>query len=167
MKTPVIFALSTVFALAAFHATAAERACRPSLSNAYKCPDSSASPKVTKPVERACRPSLSNLWHCPEPSESRRRVAKPVERRAPSASTEEERRAPRRSPEGLAAREYATETQARAHCPSDTVVWANTRSNIYHFRGTANYGNTKSGAYMCEPDSISAGMRAAKNETHP
>lgn len=85
MKTPIIFALSAILAVAAFQATAADRACRPSLSNAYHCPDTSASPKVTKQVERACRPSLSNLWHCPEPSGSRRSVVKPVERRAPSA----------------------------------------------------------------------------------
>jgi hypothetical protein len=31
----------------------------------------------------------------------------------------------------------------------------------------AYYGATKSGGYMCEPDAISAGIRAAKNEPHP
>jgi len=40
------------------------------------------------------------------------------------------------------------------HCPGDTVVWANTRSHIYHFRGTSYYGNTASGAYMCEQDAL-------------
>ncbi len=65
------------------------------------------------------------------------------------------------------ANQYSTEAKARAHCGGDTVVWANTRSKIYHFRGTANYGNTVAGAYMCEGDSIGEGMRAAKNETHP
>jgi hypothetical protein len=65
------------------------------------------------------------------------------------------------------ANQYSTETLARAHCPTGTVVWANTRSNVYHFRGTYNYGNTKAGAYMCEQDSLAEGMRAAKNEKHP
>jgi hypothetical protein len=49
----------------------------------------------------------------------------------------------------------------------DTVVWVNLRSRIYHFSGTHNYGNTKSGAYMCESETAAAGMRAAKNEAHP
>ena len=65
------------------------------------------------------------------------------------------------------ANQYSTETLARARCPTGTVVWANTRSNVYHFRGTYNYGNTKAGAYMCEQDSLAEGMRAAKNEKHP
>jgi hypothetical protein len=69
MKTLIILALSAILAVAAFQAIAADRACRPSLSNLWHCPDTSAPPKVTKP---------------PEPSESRRRVVKPVERPAPS-----------------------------------------------------------------------------------
>jgi hypothetical protein len=35
------------------------------------------------------------------------------------------------------------------------------------FSGTKDYGNTKHGAYICEGDTAAAGMRAAKNETHP
>ena len=65
------------------------------------------------------------------------------------------------------ANEFSTEAQAKARCPSDTVVWVNLTSKIYHFSGTRNYGNTKHGAYMCERDTAAAGMRAAKNETHP
>jgi hypothetical protein len=65
------------------------------------------------------------------------------------------------------ANEFSTEAQARARCPADTVVWANLRSHIYHFRETRNYGTTKYGAYMCERDATAAGIRAAKNETHP
>jgi hypothetical protein len=65
------------------------------------------------------------------------------------------------------ANEFSTEAQAKARCPTDTVVWANLTSKIYHFSGTRNYGNTKHGAYMCERDTAAAGMRAAKNETHP
>jgi hypothetical protein len=30
------------------------------------------------------------------------------------------------------------------------VVWVNTKSNIYHFAGRRDYGNTKQGAYMCQ-----------------
>ena len=63
--------------------------------------------------------------------------------------------------------EFSTEAQAKARCPTDTVVWVNLTSKIYHFSGTKNYGSTKHGAYMCERDTAPAGMHAAKNETHP
>ena len=65
------------------------------------------------------------------------------------------------------ANEFSTEAEAKAHCPFDTVVWVNLKSKVYHFSGTRYYGETKSGAYMCERDSLADGMRAAKNETHP
>lgn len=63
--------------------------------------------------------------------------------------------------------QFATEAQAKAHCPGDTVVWANLQSKVYHFSGNRNYGNTKKGAYMCERDTAASGFRAAKNEKHP
>jgi pyruvate/2-oxoglutarate dehydrogenase complex dihydrolipoamide acyltransferase (E2) component len=63
--------------------------------------------------------------------------------------------------------QFGTDAQAKARCPSDTVVWLNTKSGIYHFAGTHNYGNTKQGAYMCEADAKAAGDRAAENEKHP
>jgi hypothetical protein len=63
--------------------------------------------------------------------------------------------------------QFASAVQAKSHCPADTVVWANLTSKIYHFYGTGSYGNTKHGAYMCETDAASAGIRPAKNETHP
>ena len=63
--------------------------------------------------------------------------------------------------------QYTTETQAKARCGSSTVVWANLSSKIYHFSGHKDYGNTKNGAYMCERDATSEGIRAAKNEKHP
>jgi pyruvate/2-oxoglutarate dehydrogenase complex dihydrolipoamide acyltransferase (E2) component len=62
---------------------------------------------------------------------------------------------------------FATDAQARAHCPADTVVWVNTKSHVYHFAGTHNYGTTKEGTYMCEADAKAAGDRAAENEKHP
>ena len=67
----------------------------------------------------------------------------------------------------VGANEFSTEAQAKARCPADTVVWVNLTSKVYHFSGTRSYGNTKRGTYMCEHDTAAAGMRAAKNETHP
>jgi hypothetical protein len=61
----------------------------------------------------------------------------------------------------------ASEAQAQASCPSDIVVWLNTKSGIYHFRGNHNYGNTKQGTYTCEASAKAAGDRAAENEKHP
>jgi hypothetical protein len=61
----------------------------------------------------------------------------------------------------------ATEAELKARCPSDTIVWVNTKSEVYHFAGTRDYGNTKQGNYMCEMDAKAAGDRAAKNEKHP
>jgi hypothetical protein len=43
--------------------------------------------------------------------------------------------------------QFASEQEARYHCPSDTVVWANERSHIYHFPGTSDYGHMKRGAF--------------------
>jgi hypothetical protein len=64
------------------------------------------------------------------------------------------------------ANEFSTEAEAKAHCPGDTIVWANTKSRIYHFSGNRAYAGTKAGAYMCERDTAAAGIRAAKNEKH-
>jgi hypothetical protein len=86
----------------------------------------------------------------------------PVGTVAPSKPT-----SPAASNEPTGAGQFATEAQAKARCRGDTVVWANTQSKIYHFSGSKNYGTTEHGAYMCEQNSVSAGMRAAKNETHP
>jgi hypothetical protein len=199
MKTPIALALLAVLAFATSPAAAAERTCRPSLSNMYHCPDASPTAKPTKaasPSGRACRPSLSNLWTCPDTSKPPRKSAGTTRACRPSLSngyscpgttsqkqespstrkTASRERACRPSlsngykcpEEGQAGEnQYSSERAARAHCFTDTVVWANTESNIYHFRGTYRYGNTKAGAYMCEQDSLAEGMRGAKNETHP
>ena len=65
------------------------------------------------------------------------------------------------------ANQFSTEGQAKYRCGGGTVVWANLDSKIYHFTGHKEYGKTKAGAYMCEQDATSQGMRAAKNEKHP
>ncbi|MGB9045779.1 MAG: hypothetical protein WCC81_25405, partial [Pseudolabrys sp.] len=65
------------------------------------------------------------------------------------------------------ANQYTTEGQARMRCLTGTVVWTNLNSKIYHFSGYKDYGNTKTGAYMCESDATSQGMRASKTEKRP
>jgi hypothetical protein len=72
--------------------------------------------------------------------------------------------APREPTTSLASGQFTTEAEAKTHCPSDTVVWANTRSRIYHYASSRIYGHTKMGAYMCEKETAAAGMRAAKRE---
>ena len=75
---------------------------------------------------------------------------------------------PKPAPTQTAARptgagQFSTEAEAKARCPSDTVVWVNTKSHIYHYAGTRSYGTTKRGAYMCEADANAAGDRASKS----
>jgi hypothetical protein len=67
----------------------------------------------------------------------------------------------------LEAGQFADEASAKSRCPSDTVVWVNLPSKVYHFAGTKSYGATKRGAYMCEKEAIAAEDRASKTERHP
>jgi hypothetical protein len=60
--------------------------------------------------------------------------------------------------------EFKTEAEAKASCPTDTVVWSNFNTKVYHYAGYADYGKTKKGAYMCEKNAIAGKFRAAKNE---
>jgi hypothetical protein len=72
-----------------------------------------------------------------------------------------------RSTAALEAGQFADDASAKASCPTDTVVWVNLPSKIYHFVGTKSYGNTKRGAYMCEKVAIARENRASKIEAHP
>lgn len=94
----------------------------------------------------------------PAPAKSTKTEPKMAPAAAPAA---------RSSSGASGANQYTTEAQAKARCGSGTVVWANLKSKIYHFAGHKDYGSTKEGAYMCERDATSEGMRAAKNEKHP
>ncbi len=67
------------------------------------------------------------------------------------------------APAALQAGQYTTELAARARCPSDTVVWVNTPTRVYHYSGTRYYGHTLKGAFMCEADARAAGYRASRN----
>ncbi|TYO61867.1 hypothetical protein FXV83_35995 [Bradyrhizobium hipponense] len=123
-----------------------------------ECRGGGATTPTAAPAPAPAAPSTRPTANAPgqPPVTSERPAQAPVARTpAPSTGTPS------------AAGQFATEAQARASCPVDTVVWVNLRSKIYHFSGTHNYGTTKDGAYMCERDTAAQGMRAAKNEQHP
>jgi hypothetical protein len=58
---------------------------------------------------------------------------------------------------------FTVETEAQQHCPSDTVVWVNTPTGVYHFKGMRWYGNTNHGAYVCKKEGDEAGYRSTRN----
>jgi hypothetical protein len=116
----------------------------------------SAQPQAGPAAKPAAAPAAA-----PAPTAS-----KPAAKPAPAAAKPAPM-APAASATPAGANQFAAEGQAKARCPADTVVWANLPTKIYHFAGKKDYGNTKSGAYMCEKDAMGSGMRAAKNEKHP
>ncbi len=61
----------------------------------------------------------------------------------------------------LAADQFASETEAKQKCGTDTVVWLNLSSKVYHSAGAKDYGKTKRGAYMCQANADRVG-RAVK-----
>lgn len=66
----------------------------------------------------------------------------------------------------LSANQFSTEAAAKAHCPSDTVVWANpSGSKAYHLSGDRYYGKTKHGGYMCQKDAEQAGYHQSGKHT--
>jgi hypothetical protein len=52
---------------------------------------------------------------------------------------------------------FPSESAARQACPNDIVVWLNTRSGIYHYKGQPWYGTTIVGAYVCKAEADQAG----------
>jgi hypothetical protein len=58
---------------------------------------------------------------------------------------------------------FASEQDARKHCPSDVVVWLNLPTHIYHLKGQRWYGATKSGAYVCKKEADATGNRGSLN----
>lgn len=58
---------------------------------------------------------------------------------------------------------FQNEQEARRHCPKDTVVWVNTKTGVYHFKGQRWYGNTKEGAFECRDEANAEGDRATRN----
>jgi hypothetical protein len=54
---------------------------------------------------------------------------------------------------------FSTELEAGRHCESDIVVWLDTATGIYHLKGMRWYGNTTSGAFVCQKEGDRAGYR--------
>jgi len=48
------------------------------------------------------------------------------------------------APSAEPAHQFQSEREAQQHCPNDTVVWLNTRTGVYHFKGQRWYGATRS-----------------------
>jgi hypothetical protein len=53
---------------------------------------------------------------------------------------------------------FRTEGAARAHCPDDRVVWANTTTHTLHLRGDHHFAHTK-GGFACEAEARALGYR--------
>jgi len=103
----------------------------------------------TKPAEQP-KPEVATAPQSTTPAQPRSESTQAPAPQAPTAS--------------LATGQFTSEADAKSHCPGDTVVWANTRSRIYHYPTSRRYGHTKLGAYMCEKETAAAGIRAAKRE---
>jgi len=58
---------------------------------------------------------------------------------------------------------YQSEREAQATCPRDAVVWVNTRTGVYHFKGQRWYGTTKEGCYECRKEADGEGDGATRN----
>ncbi|MEE3623005.1 hypothetical protein UCD39_03255 [Nitrospirillum sp. BR 11752] len=58
---------------------------------------------------------------------------------------------------------FQTAQSAAAHCPKDVVVWVNTHTGVFHFKGQRWYAATKQGAFVCEAEALQGGMRATRN----
>ena len=112
-----------------------------------------AEPTVAAPV--APKPPVGTIAPAPTaPAPTAQKPAPSTVARQPSAPTA-----------GAQSGEYADEAQAKAHCPGDTVVWANLSSKILPFQRRQKLW--KRGAYMCEKEAMTAQYRASKNEKHP
>jgi hypothetical protein len=121
-------------------------------------------PTATAPAPKQASPATPATPIQPKQTRTPTTTAAPAPAPAPAPSQQPP------VPKGAAtleAGQFADEASAKARCPSDTVVWVNLPSKIYHFAGTKNYGTTKRGAYMCEKEAIAGENRASKTETHP
>ena len=61
---------------------------------------------------------------------------------------------------GQGMRTFTSEGASHRYCPADTVVWLDTSSANYHFKGDPWYGHTQRGKYVCKAEADKDGMRA-------
>jgi hypothetical protein len=120
-------------------------------------------PTAAAPTPPPSRPAPTATEAAPAPAPLR---PAPTTTAAPAPAPAQQPATPRGSAT-LEAGQFADEASAKARCSTDTVVWVNLPSKIYHFAGTKSYGTTKRGVYMCEKEAIAAEDRASKTETHP
>ena len=64
---------------------------------------------------------------------------------------------------GQGMQSFTSEQAAQRHCLGDTIVWLNTSSANYHFKGDPWYGRTERGTYVCKVEADKDGMRAWAN----
>jgi hypothetical protein len=64
---------------------------------------------------------------------------------------------------GAAAQTPTHVPPAQLTCPGDVVVWVNTHSGVYHYRGERYFGSTKAGKFTCEKDAKAEGDRPTRN----
>ena len=60
-------------------------------------------------------------------------------------------------------KQYAA-VDPKIFCRSDRVVWVNTESKVYHYKGERWFGRTKNGQFECEKAARAEGDRATRNE---
>jgi hypothetical protein len=124
-------------------------------------------PGCRKPAAAAPAQPAAPAATAPAAAPATPATAAPARQAAPVPAATAPKQAPAPAAATTGANQFTSEALAKARCPSDTVVYVNLKSKIYHFAGHRDYGNLKNGAYMCEKDTASAGARAAKNEKHP
>jgi hypothetical protein len=122
-------------------------------------------PTAATPPPAPARPAPTATQAAPSPA-PQRSAPTPTAAPAPPPAPMQQPSASRDGPT-LDAGQFADEASAKGRCPTDTVVWVNLPSKVYHFAGTKSYGTTKRGAYMCEKEAIVAEDRASKTEKHP
>lgn len=120
-------------------------------------------PKPTPAAPPPSRPAPTATQAAPAPAPQKpapTTTATPAPAPAPQTSAPKDQAT-------LEAGQFADEASAKARCSTDTVVWVNLPSKVYHFAGTKSYGTTKRGVYMCEKEAIAGENRASKTEKHP
>ena len=120
-------------------------------------------PTAAAPAPAPSRPAPTATEAAPAPAPQR---PAPTTTAAPAPAPAQQPSASKGGPT-LEAGQFADEASAKARCPTDTMVWVNLPSKVYHFAGTKSYGTTKRGAYMCEKEAIAGENRASKTEKHP